>query len=473
MFFALALLFAAIQQCDTWRRAALAGMVFGLVFFMLGLRWIWAALTGYIGLPPPTAAIIFLLFCAFLSLYPTCAAALSQKLSASRTSAPRSILMPLLALGGLWALAETLRGVLFSGFPWLAIGYSQTPHSPLAGYLPLLGIDGVNLILAITAALAAAVPKLIARRNIKLAAAAAVAILVFFVGGGVAKAVSWAQPIGELQISLLQGNVPQDLKWEPQRVQKSLRDYLRMTQTAAVSAKKEVPHIIIMPETALPLSAEQLPPSYWADLQTAAGNGIVLSGMFIRENDAIYNAAVAVTEGAPDYRKRHLTPYGETLPLAELLRPLLRAADIPFFGLSAGKRSTPLILADAKLAISICYEDIFSNEWRDQLPHADVLVNITNDGWFDNSDMARQHLQISQTRAAEFGRYLVRATNTGQTAVVDDKGRIVRQLPPQTQDYLTAVIPRLQKSTPYVAFGPLSAILLSLLVVAGAVWWGR
>ena len=464
----LMLLFYLILTAQSWRTAAMTGFVFGMTFFACGLWWIFGALNGYIGLPFIAAFIIMFLLCALLSFYPALIAAGARWIG-------KNNLRGALSLAALWAITEWLRGELFSGFPWLAIGYSQTPDSPFFGWLPLVGIAGVNFILALFCVLPFAVKKLRGRLIVAM-------IMLFLIGGGIgAKKIEWTEATDTITISLLQGNVIQKLKWQPGAVKKALSDYLRLAQNASGQ-------IIIMPETAIPMRLTDLPKDYLSSLQRIAKEkqGAIVTGMFIQEEDDLYNAAVAIdgTTHTPDnatqttlaiknanYRKQHLTPYGEYLPFATVLRPLLLAADIPYNSLASGGQQQPINLPGALAAVAICYEDIFSNEWRKQLPQAQFLINITNDGWFDGSAMQAQHRQISQARAAEFGRSLARAANTGITALINHQGHIISELPANTQAALHGEITLRKGSTPFVRFGELPILILAGLIIIAAVIW--
>ena len=441
---ALAAFFFTARKTKTRRAAALCGFAFGFAFFIVGLRWIYGALGGYIGLPAPAAAAVFIILCAALAAYPALAAAAAWRLGAA-------------AQAGAWVVAEWLRGQLFSGFPWLAVAYSQPPESPFYGWLPLLGITGANLMLALAAAVAADFPRQNWRR------AAAMLALAAILGTGALRW-EWTREVGTVRVSLLQGNVKQELKWRDGEVERAMGDYYRM---AAASSGRW----IILPETALPFRLRDLPAEYLAALRelAAARGGAVVAGVFVEESGEMYNAAAAVGDfPAADYRKRHLTPYGEYLPFAEVLRPLLLSADIPYNSLAAGAAAAALNLPGGRAALSICYEDIFGGEWRAQLPEAQILINLTNDGWFDGSAMLRQHLRMSQARAAEFGRFLVRATNTGMTAIIDHMGREVSSLPPGEQGVLEGEASLREGATPYVRFGDIPALAMAALLIAAA-----
>lgn len=449
---ALLLLFYLVWRSASWRQVFLVGMAFGFSFFLAGLWWIFNALSGHVGLPAAGALPLTVLFCLLLALFPALAV-----VAAAALTAPGG-LRRLLALAACWTLAEWLRGWVLTGFPWLALGYSQIPDGWFAAWAPIAGIFGVTLALALGAAGLLALLFLPRRRLLALAALAVLLALPPLVNSW-----RWTMPAGTLKVSLLQGNVAQSLKWEADEVRQALDDYLRLA--AAADGR-----VVVMPETALPMLIEELPPGYLEKLRALAGDrlGAVIAGAFVRGEQGLYNAAVALEKDSTEiYRKVHLTPYGEYLPLAEALAPLLGAADIPYASLAAGEAARPLPLPDGiRTAISICYEDIFGNEWRRQVPDALFLTNITNDAWFDGTVMPHQHLQISQARALESGRWLARATNTGITAVIDHKGRIVSQLPQQVQGVLSEEIALYRGATPYVLWGDAPAAALAALLLA-------
>ena len=464
----LALLFMMTAQAATVKQAFFVGLVFGVCFFVGGLFWVFQALSGYIGLPFVIAAVLTLLFSLLLALFPAMALAAGYYVSGGGGEVGNSSsgFFRVVALSAMWTLTEWLRGWLFTGFSWLSVGYSQIPHSPLAAFAPLAGVFGVSLALCLFAACLAAM--LMLRRR------AVVPSLVVILLLAVVAVVNpqWTRDTGDtLRVSLLQANIKQSLKWEKGRLLDSLQYYLEQTEAAAGQ-------VVIMPETALPLVVDDLPDGYWDSLRAAAAarDGAVFAGVFLRDDDGggLYNAAVVLRGGKDDgessYGKRHLTPFGEFLPFEGLLKPLLAAADIPYFGLAAGKTNEPLPLPhDIYAGVSICYEDTFGDEWRRQLPRAHFLVNMTNDGWFDDSFMQRQHLQIAQTRALETGRWMARATNSGETAVVDWRGHVVAALPPLTRSELTHTIRLRQGATPYVIVGDAAVVTAALLLLVLAV----
>ncbi|MCH9705640.1 MAG: apolipoprotein N-acyltransferase [Proteobacteria bacterium] len=453
---ALGILFYWAARSDyIWHNFSL-GLAFGFSFFSAGLWWIDSALAGHIGLPGSAAALLTILFALFLAVFPALALALATVLT------PSGGISRLLSLAASWTFLEWIRSWLLSGFPWLSLGYSQIPDGWLAPWAPIVGIFGVTFALTLMVVAVLTLLTLRKRRGIGL-----ILLLLLASAPFINNVWKWTPPAGTLTISLLQGNVKQSLKWEAEEVRRALADYIELAEAAEG-------RIIIMPETALPMRIEDLPDGYIERLQRIATEryGAVITGLFLEEEEKIYNAAVVLNERSDErYRKIHLTPYGEYLPFADVLQPLLGAADIPYANLSAGATpAPPLRLPDGILAaIFICYEAIFGNEVRQRLPAALFLINITNDAWFDQTAMPQQHLQMAQARALESGRWLVRAANTGITAVINAKGQVVATLPEQVRGVLTEQIILQSGSTPYVIWGDAAIVLLVLLILfAGA-----
>jgi apolipoprotein N-acyltransferase len=456
------------------RAAAGAGFAYGLGLFLTGVSWIYVSLHDFGAMPAPVAAGATLLFCAFLALFP---AAVGYACARARLApaARWGLLAP-----ALWMLMEWTRGWIFTGFPWLALGYSQVPGSPLAGYAPVLGIHGVTLATAATAGLLVswwlAVEKADGgwrmadgkpRLALVLHPSSFILIAIWAAGFGL-KQVEWTQPAGApVNVSLLQGNVPQDQKWEPERVQATLETYF----TLARSAKSP---LIILPETALPLFLEQVPKDYLAALAALArGNGgDVLIGVPERMgNGEYYNSVISYgTAPTQAYRKSHLVPFGEFIPLRPLLAGIVGALAIPLQDFSrGGEDQRPLAVAGQRVAVNICYEDAFGEEIIRQLPEATLLVNVSNVAWFGRSLAPRQHLQISQARAMETGRTMLRATNTGITGVVAPDGTVVAAAPEFTMVAVTHPAQGYSGATPYVRWGNYPALAIGILLIAAGV----
>ena len=375
-----------------------------------------------------------------------------------------------LLCAGLWTITEWLRGWLFTGFPWLALGYSQTPPSPLAGYAAVLGSFGIGFLVALSAALFACGTRTWKRASGIVAFAIGIAGTGFLLRG-----MDWTQPAGApVTVSLLQGNIPQSLKWEPEKLPLSINTYLDL-------AKENPAALTILPETAIPLFFDELP----HEIRNAlTRQGDVLIGIPIHHRDGGYvNGAVAMTATAPPnaaepsispspalqtYAKRHLVPFGEYVPPG--FAWFFDLVHIPMADFSAGPVvQTPLSIAGQRIAPNICYEDLFGEEIIRALPAATLLINLSNTAWFGDSLAQPQHLQISRMRALETGRMMLRATNTGITAAIAPDGRVLGTLPPFTAGALRIEAQGFSGITPFVRWGNALALLLALISVMYAI----
>jgi apolipoprotein N-acyltransferase len=379
---------------------------------------------------------------------------------------PRLIAMP-----ASFVLFEWVRGWLFTGFPWITLGTSQVPASPLAGFAPIVGNYGVSLVVAAAAALLVALvlsAPWSRSRYVLLAALAGI-----FVAGGLARWPEWTEADGApVTVALLQGNIPQELKWRDEVRAQTLAQYRRMIVEAET-------RIVVLPETALPAFLDTLPPAYLEELREHArrtGKEILL-GTVERQPDRAgveyYNSVVVLgPRPLESYRKRHLVPFGEFIPngfhwvLAILRIPLSDFA-------RGGDQQPPLQAGGTRFAVAICYEDLFGEEIIAALPAAQALLNVSNDAWFGDSLQLDQHLQASQMRALETGRWMVRATNTGVTAAIDPQGRVAARLPVYTKATLRTTIEPRRGSTPYIRWGNSLALALIAAGLLAAAWKGR
>lgn len=453
----LALLFHFWRKSTTPRQAAWLGFCFGMGLFSAGVTWIYVSLHDFGAMPVPIAVLVLIVLCTYLSLFATLTGWLLTKL---RIAIPA---VWSLTAAALWVLSEWLRSVLLTGFPWLALGYSQVPTSPLAGFAPLLGVYGVSLMLILSAAFLCllAEKELRTRRYV-------LPLLAIWVTGFSLQQVNWTEPQGApVTVSLLQGNISQDLKWRPDHVVNSMDIYARL-------ALESSSRLIITPEISVPLFRDEVPSGYLARLAEHAwrNDGDILIGMV--ETSAggkeYYNTMFSFGT-APDqsYRKFHLVPFGEFIPLKPVFGWVINVLQIPLTDFSrGGLDQRPMNLAGQRVAVNICYEDVFGEEIISQLPQATLLANVSNDAWFGRSIGPRQHLQISQMRALETGRYMLRATNTGVTAIIDQRGVVLQEAEIFTTTALHGVAQGYAGATPYVHFGnSLILGLAGLLLLVG------
>lgn len=457
----LSVLFALLMRTTSIRAGLLIGLTWGLGFFIAGVSWIFVSLSVYGGMAAWLAALATFLFCLFLALFPAAVGALQARWPVTKEMR-LLVLIPLA-----WAGIEWGRGWIFTGFPWLAMGYSQVPDSPLAGYAPLVGVYGVSFLMAMIAALLAW--GMTAHGRPAARAWAAVAVVVLGVGGQALRDIDWTQPDGApTSVALLQGNIPQDMKWQADKVQATLESYARMATASPA-------RLIVLPETALPLFESDLPEAYRDGLVTLGlrNGGDVLTGLPTGSPTGAYYNSVVSYGSAPSqrYHKVHLVPFGEYIPLRAVWGWVIEVLHIPLSDFSRGRiDQRPLAIGGQRVAANICYEDTFGEEIIRQLPEASVLVNVSNLAWFGDSFAPWQHAQMSQMRALETGRMMLRATNTGVTAIIDARGRMLASLPLFTAGSLTGDIQGYTGSTPYVRWG--NAPILALWGILGFVLLG-
>jgi apolipoprotein N-acyltransferase len=444
--------FVLLQQAKTGRQGLLLGFAFGCGWFGAGTSWVYVSLSVFGGLPPALAGIATLLFCALLALFPALAAALFVRFR------PAAALAQVALFAALWLLTEWSRSWVFTGFPWLSLGYSQSPPSLFAGFAPVLGVYGVSLVTVLFSTLVVAAASAVSSNQRILISA----LVILLLGSGAAlREVSWTQPAGApLKVALLQGNVPQDLKWRPEKLTDSLHIYGELMRAHPAE-------LTILPETAIPTFLDQLPRPYLEMLlnHALAQRGDLLFGVAVGDGTRYANAAVSIGVSPTQlYNKSHLVPFGEFVPpgfgwFLDMMR-------IPMSSFTAGPdRQAPMEIVGQKVAVNICYEDVFGAEIIRALPEATMLVNLSNTAWFGDSLAQPQHLQIAQMRALETGRPMLRATNTGMTAVVGGDGKVQAVLPPFTRAALVAEVQGYSGSTPYVRWGNLPAILISCLLL--------
>ncbi|SMB25955.1 Apolipoprotein N-acyltransferase [Sterolibacterium denitrificans] len=457
----LAALFLLWRGAASARSAAWLGWLWGCGVFLCGVSWVYISLHDMAGMFAPVAAGATLALCMYMALFPALAGALFARLRSGRPFADT-----LLAAGS-WTLSEWLRGWLLTGFPWLASGYAHTPPSPLAGYAAVVGVYGIGLFAAIMAGLIAFG---LQRRQTRGTWMAVVAVLLLIPAcGALLTRMDWTQPQGEpLTVSLLQGNVPQDGKWNADRISYSLATYAELLHAHPAQ-------LVVMPETALPMLLDHVPRDYLAMLMD---KGPVLTGVAATARESGYpggplNIALAISQGQElqYYAKTHLVPFGEYIPPG--FAWFMDMMHMPMADFIPGPRvQKPLEIAGQQIAANICYEDLFGEEIIRALPQATLLINLSNTAWFGDSLAQPQHLQIARLRALETGRTMLRATNTGMTAAIAPDGRIIGVLPPFISAGLTVEVQGYGGTTPYVRWGNKLAVTLALLALLPA-WRAR
>ncbi|WP_024301245.1 apolipoprotein N-acyltransferase [Pseudogulbenkiania sp. MAI-1] len=444
-------------------RAFWLGYAWGIAAYTANFHWIYNSLHDIAGMPFWLAAPMTALLPAYLALYPGLALWLSTRID-RRPAMRWLVLFP-----ALWTLGEWLRGWMLTGFPWGAAGYSQITESPLAGYAAVSGIYGVTLLVAVSAGSLVVLPRLANRWRVLLLAALAA----LWAGGEQLKAIPWTEPAGKpVRVALAQGNIPQSLKWEPTLYEYTLASYYRQVATTRAD-------LMILPETALPAFLDELPPGFVGLLAaTAERNRMALAFGVPRRTDdgrGYLNAVIApTTPGQPFYAKDHLVPFGEFIPLPGVTSWIYRFMNMPLSGFSrGGANQAPIAMAGQQVAFNVCYEDSFGEELIGPAARATLLANVSNLAWFGQSDAASQHLQLSQARALETGRPMLRSTNTGMTAIIRADGEIAAVAAPFTRQVLSGMVQGRQGLTPYMQYGNRPVLLLSAMLLGLAALLGR
>jgi apolipoprotein N-acyltransferase len=446
------------MDAATPREAALLGFWFSAGTFAAGTWWLYISI-HVLGEAPIWIAL--LLMVALVAIMAAYQAGLGYVIA---RWLPRSAGLGCLAvMPAAWVFVEWWRGWFLSGFPWLSLGYSQT-DSPLAGWAPLGGVYGLSALLLVCAG--ALVALLRATGRTRLLAAAL--LVLPWPAGYLLDKIEWTSPAGEeISVAILQGAIPQDLKWVEANRDTTLDLYAKL-HAQALGAR-----LIVWPEAAPPDVANNIPrylSKMWSQAQGAGSD--VIMGVLRQEpgSEIYYNSMLALGTETSFYDKSHLVPYGEYFPVPDFVRSWMRLMSLPHDDITAGRDDQPpLAVAGIRLAASICYEDAYASSLLGAMRESAMLVNVTNDAWFGKSGARYQHLQISRLRSIESRRFMLRAANDGVSAIIGPRGEIVATAPQYTPAVLRGrALPR-TGTTPYLDLGNWPVVALSTaLALLGA-----
>ncbi|MCB1674968.1 MAG: apolipoprotein N-acyltransferase [Halioglobus sp.] len=458
------MLYAWLLCTCSSRQAVWRGWLYGLGMFGSGVSWVYVSIHVHGHASVALAMLLTVAFCAGLALlqalFAWCYVRWVRPL-------PGGMLMgfPLL-----WVLFEWLRSWLLTGFPWLYLGYAHL-DTWLAGWAPVVGVFGLSFACALTGTCL-----FLAWRSRRLVACATYAVIIATVwgGGAVLRPIQWvaAASATPLRVAIYQPDVPQEHKWDPAWYRPILRQ-LRLASQPLLGHD-----IIIWPEAAIP-GYYQRAQGFLQPLakQAAVTDTTLITGIAYRQGhtDTYYNSIVAVGHGSGVYHKQRLVPFGEYVPLEGLLRGLIAFFDLPMSSFSPGPANQEALRAGAyRVAPFICYEIVYPQQVARSALEADVLLTISNDSWFGDSIGPLQHLQIARMRALENGRYVLRGTNNGVSAIIDHRGQIVASTPQFVEATLAGRAQVMMGNTPFGSFGTtpviagsgIALLLMSLLYVA-------
>jgi apolipoprotein N-acyltransferase len=475
---ALAVLAWHVDRVGSQRRAFVQGWLFATAWLLGATWWLYISLHTYGGLVAPLAALAVFLLAAGLGVFYAAAMSIFHVL----TRRVQSVGLRALAFAALWSLAEIVRGTLWTGFPWGAIGYAHV-DGILRHWAPWVGVYGLCALVAGAVMLLCAERRNGAVTRLERGAIVVVVALLGFTGwtSPSRDAQSLSLSAAPLRVTLLQGNVAQDMKFG-EGVQRALVDY-RAALLASTS------DLTVTPETAIPLIPEQMPERYWAELQThfSRGNQAALLGIPLAKRNEqgqrqYSNAAIGLMPQATpastahyQYDKHHLVPFGEFVPT--LFQWFVRMLNMPLGDFTRGDVAQPsLSWKGERIAPNICYEDLFGEELARRFASPNeaptLLVNLSNIAWFGDTIAIDQHLNISRMRALELGRPMLRATNTGATAIINAQGEVTHRLPSAIQGALTADVYGVHgPMTPYAQwasrYGLWPLVVVALLILVG------
>jgi apolipoprotein N-acyltransferase len=451
-----------------WRRAAWLTWVFALAWLIGSFWWLFISMHTYGGLPAPLAVLAVLALAGLLAFYYAAACAVFVRFFGATCLAGGA--RAAIVFAALWTLAELVRARWLTGFPWGAGGYAHT-GGPLAGYAPWIGVHGVG---AVAAWIGLTLPQLARAGWVQRAAVLAVLALPAAAQWG---GLTFSQPAGRQAVALLQGNIPQDEKFQPGT---GMADALRWYGEQLLAARAP---LVVAPETALPMLPQQLPAGYWDALRARfgregpGGGQAALIGVPLGSYAEGYtNSVVGLKPGQGEpyrYDKHHLVPFGEFIPWG--FRWFTQMMAIPLGDFNRGSVGQgSLDWQGQRLAPNICYEDLFGEElgarFADPARAPTAMVNVSNIAWFGNTVAIDQHLQISRMRALEFERPMLRATNTGATVIIDHRGQITHSLPRHTRGVLAGEFEGRTGLTPYarwvsrLGLWPLWGLALALVM---------
>ena len=444
---------AVMLRDATVKQAYWRSFQFSFAMFAVGASWVYVSMNTYGDTSAPMSVLLTAIFVTALALI----FSLPFLLCGLFRNHSRTAL--LLGFPAIWVLAEWAIGWILTGFPWIYLGYGHL-NSWLAGWAPVTGVWGISWITAFCSAYLALF--ITGRRWFDTTRIVALAVaLLLWAGGYALQSARWTEPHRPLSVGLLQPNIPQLKRWDPDYLQSIIRSNIAMGESLWGN------DLVIWPEAAIPeLMHRELALLGQLDSLARDNNSTFITGIpvYTFENEQYHNSVIALGLGSGEYRKQHLVPIGEYVPMAEYIRGLIEFFDLPMSGFTPGAPDQPLLTAgDHKVATAICYEIAYPELVRQLTPDAGFILTVSNDTWFGDSLGPHQHLSMAQMRALENGRPVIRATNDGITALIDHRGRITDTLPQFTSGVLVGEITPRRGVTPYSHTGNWPVLILCLL----------
>ncbi|MFT5986978.1 MAG: apolipoprotein N-acyltransferase [Marinobacter psychrophilus] len=437
-----------------------AGWLTGLGLFASGASWVYVSISQYGNTSQWIAIVLTALFVAGLALFHGLAFWFWGKLA--RSSAVRRLLL----FPAIWLLSDWLRGWVLTGFPWLYLGTAHT-DGPLAGLAPLGGVHLVTLAIITTAVAAYGALWLILQTRHTFAATVVVAGLFPWLIAPALNRTDWTTLAQEpTSVAAMQGNIPQQIKWDPEFLKDQIVAYLGMTEDHWNT------DIILWPETAIPIPQDKAGKIIDHINERLGENSTLITGIpwygFSERSEGFtyHNSITALGAGEGIYHKQKLVPFGEYVPLEKYLRGLIGFFDLPMSSFTPGPKNQSALNANGlRVMPFICYEVAYPDFLARNALNADLLLTISNDGWFGDSIGPLQHLQLARMRALETGRYMLRGTNNGVTAIINNKGQITERIPQFERAVMTGQIYGASGSTPYMVTSSWPVLTFALILI--------
>lgn len=442
------------------KQAFWRGWWFGFGVYLSGASWVYVSIHLHGNASVELASIMTGFFCAGLAFFYAIPSYFYAKFFRDKKAA-------FISFAAVYVLNEWIRTWLLTGFPWLFLGYNQI-DAPLAGWAPVVGTIGISAIIALTGSTLAFYLLDPTRKKLILLSA----IVACWIAGPFLNKVEWTSPAKDKPITVgtIQANIPQEKKWLTSELHPTLKLYRDMTMPLLKN------DIVVWPETAVP-RVYQKATGFLNSMRAIAAqnNSTIITGIpYVEYSDdnppkrTIYNSIVALGEEDGVYHKRRLVPFGEYVPLESLIRGVIDFFDLPMSNFTSGP-STPQILSAGgiKLAPFLCYEIVYPELVRKDSSATDVLITLSNDTWFGDSNGPLQHMEMARMRALENGRYLIRGTNNGITALIDHKGKVTQEIEQFTRGTMEGEVIAMKGSTPFTQFGHWPVLILSVLWLLG------
>jgi len=455
IFFPLSLFLYQLLHTHTGKEAFFKGALFGIGLFTIGVSWLYVAIHDFGGAHWSLAGLFTGVFILFLASFYALFAWLIFKVRQKKTLSEKQLVLFFIPV--LWVLLEWLRSWLFTGFPWILVGYPLI-ETPLAGFAPFFGIYGLSLLVLLIASL------LIAKIRPIISLSA---IIILFIMGVLVNQIQWSKPIGKpLSVALIQGNVNQIVKWDRWQLEKTKQLYVTMSKD-----QWQNNDLLVWPENAIPAFYHTLADSFYQQLtiQAKQTQTEFITGLPIYDDktERYYNSMINLGgEVSGHYYKTHLVPFGEYVPFASLIRHLMHFFNMPMSGFSTGDYAqAPFTIKGYQAVATLCYEDVFPQDMLTYMGQSHFMINLSNNGWYGDSFAPHQHFEMARMRALENSRELIRSTTSGISALVDSKGQIMVQGPQFKSAVINGHIQPRTGTTPYVFWGNKPIVLLLFIAL--------